>query len=1182
MSPGGGWAGGASAAPGGRRSQGTPPAFDPCGPLPRGVTVLEASAGTGKTHTISSLAARYVAEGTPLERLLLVTFTRLATGELRERVRRRLVEVERGLALAIATGVAATDDPVVALLAAADAPAARRRLELALAGFDAATVATTHAFCQEVLSGLGISGDLEPEARFETDISDLIDEVVDDLYVRRFARGQAPPRGQPPPRGEAPPSGQPPPFSRAEAGRIARAAIANPDTPIAPAEDEVGAMRVRLALAARDELERRKRAMSLVTYDDLVVRLRAALDPQRGRTAASRLRERFDVVLVDEFQDTDPSQWEILRCAFGETGATLVVVADPKQAIYAFRGADVYAYLAAARAADARATLTVNWRSDRGLVDALDALFGGARLGHEQIVPVAVSAAPAHQRPGLTGAHASAPLRVRILQRDSPDLSLTRSGDASAPSARALIADDLVSDVVALLSSGATVATGAGDGTDLAPGASEPIRPAHLAVLVRTNRQASEVRDALARAGVPAVVSGSGSVFASRAALDWQILLDALERPESAARARAAVLTPFVGWSAARLDEAGEDEWARARARLHRWGRLLRQRGVASLMAAIELEHDERPFAARLLERAGGERLLTDLRHVGRLLQGASQEQERGPAALGAWLGARIAEADQEGAADEERTRRLESDAQAVQVLTIHRSKGLEFPVVYVPYPWEPGYLPRDPEPVVFHDSSAGDRRTLDVALCGRTFQSHRRLAAAEQRGEDLRLLYVALTRARHQVVLWWAGSHNSRQSPLCRLLFSRSAEGDIAAECDRTPSDAEVRARLRSLADRTGGAIAVERATLGLPAAWSPPAEPVAELRAASFGRSLDARWRRTSYSAITAAAHELDGPRDEWVASEPEIPVADADPDESREPVLAAAGRAGSERGLAPAPGCRPGAERPSPLAALPAGADVGTLVHEVLRATDFAAADLRTELERRIAAARRLRSVPIGSLPELVDGLQAAIETPLGSIVGGRSLHSFARADRLDELAFELPLAGGDRPRGQVAVRRIAALLSERLDAADPLAAYAQRLDDPALERSVRGYLTGSLDLVLRVREDGEQRYAVVDHKTNRLAGAQEPLTLGHYRPQALLAEMIERHYALQGLLYLVALHRFLRWRLDGYHPDRHLAGFIYTFLRGMSGGDGAEPAHGVFAWRPPAGLVPALSDLLDGSA
>ncbi len=253
------------------RVQFEPSDFDICGALPEGVTVLEASAGTGKTYTIAALAARYVADGTPLERLLLVTFTRIATGELRERVRERLVSAERGLARALA-GVLGEEDRLVALLADGSPEQVQERhdrLALAVASFDAATIATTHGFCQEVLGGLGIAGDLEPDVTFVEDLDDLVNEVVDDLYVRRFSHGE------------------PPAFGRREAAAIARAAIDNPAATLVAGGSEVAQMRGRLATAARDEFERRKRASGLMSYDDLVTRLRAALAGRGGRRGSA-------------------------------------------------------------------------------------------------------------------------------------------------------------------------------------------------------------------------------------------------------------------------------------------------------------------------------------------------------------------------------------------------------------------------------------------------------------------------------------------------------------------------------------------------------------------------------------------------------------------------------------------------------------------------------------------------------------------------------------------------------------------------------------------------------------------------------------------------------------------------------------------------------------------------------
>jgi exodeoxyribonuclease V beta subunit len=1041
--------------------------FDVCGELPTGVTVLEASAGTGKTWTIAALAARYVAEGTPLKEILLVTFTRMATGELRDRVRERLVMTEQALDRVLA-GEEPADDPLVRLLAREDVQARHERLARALADFDAATVATIHGFCQEVLGGLGIAADVDGE--FVEDVADLRDEVVDDLYVRRFLREDRPA------------------ITREEAGRVARIAVDNPVAPIEPGDDAEGrpGMRRRLAQAVRAELAARKRRAGVLTYDDLLTELDKVLSGDGGEDVARRMRQRWKVVLVDEFQDTDPVQWSIMRQAFG-TG-TLVLIGDPKQAIYAFRGADVYAYLDARSTADEHATLDVNRRSDQGLIDAYDALFAGARLGHEGIVYRTVKAA--RPDPGMPGV----PLRVRVVQRG--DVRRTPRGFAELASAREHVAKDVAADLVRLLSN-------------------EAAAPGQVAVLVQTNRNAARIRDALDVAGIPAVINGAGSVFATPEADHWLRLLDALERPTSEPRARSAALTPFLGWSAERVAAADADAWEDVHRRLHEWARVLRRHGVASLAETITLAEG---LPERVLAGAGGERRLTDLRHVGELLHGAATGEQLGTTALAGWLRRRIAEADRD-TGDEDRSRRLESDADAVQVLTVHRSKGLEFPIVYFPDLWEPGFIPEG-EPVAYHDEWGV--RTIDVGLEGADFRRHREQHVVERRGEDLRIAYVALTRARHQAVLWWAPSFGSRNSSLGRLLFARAADGTVPAAGRSTPSDDEAWQRFEALAADARGRIELERSQLGLPFPWPGRPRAAAELAVAAFERALDLRWRRTSFTDLTAGTYEA------RVGSEPEERVVDDEPEGPAVP----AGEL--------------------PLAAMPAGAEIGTFVHRVLEATDFAAPELDAELAQRIAEVQERRRVEIGDAAAVAAGLRAAIETPLAPLLDGLRLCDVARADRLDELVFELPLVGGDAPAGELDLEALTA-------PGVPL-----RLADPLLRSDVRGYLTGSIDLVVRAGD----RFAVFDYKTNWLGPS-----AADYRPAALAAEMEHAHYGLQALLYLVALHRYLRWRLPGYDPDRHLGGVGYLFLRGMTG-DG-----GVFAWQPPGAVVERLSDVLE---
>ncbi|MGZ4619384.1 MAG: UvrD-helicase domain-containing protein, partial [Frankiaceae bacterium] len=629
-------------------SHSAPPAFDVCGVLPTGTTVVEASAGTGKTFTIAALAARYLAEGhARLDELMLVTFSRSATRELRERVRSRLLSAEAGLA--DPQQARASPDTVMCHLAQADdaeVVVRRRRLAAALSRFDAATIATTHEFCHQMLVRLGVSGDVERGEVFVESLEDLVEEVTDDLYLRKFAA----------------PDAAPPPISRACALEVAQAAVNDPHAVLAPfgaAEGSEADVRMRLALAVRREVQRRKRLRRLFSYDDQLTRLAGSLtDPVSGPAACERLRSRFRVALVDEFQDTDPVQWEILRHAF-HGYRTLVLIGDPKQAIYAFRGADVLTYLRAAAAAGTTATLSTNWRSDQSLIDALDVLFAGAALGDPRIVHRRVRAA--HEGSRLFGGPVSAPLRLRIVGRGQ-----VRSGKSGLPyaePARNFVAADVASDIARLLAvAPRLVDHGAGD-HGAGSGGTRLLRPADVAVLTRTNSQADLVREALREVGVPAVITGTSSVFATVAAWQWQVLLEALEQPQRSGRIRSAALTSFLGWSAHRLATAGEDAADDLGVQLHRWSDLLAGQGLAALFETMSVTWD---LPARVLAGVDGERQMTDLRHVGQALHEAAVEGGLGISALVSWLRRRRGEAGED--VTEERSRRLDSDAEAVQV----------------------------------------------------------------------------------------------------------------------------------------------------------------------------------------------------------------------------------------------------------------------------------------------------------------------------------------------------------------------------------------------------------------------------------------------------------------------------------------------------------------------------------
>ena len=669
--------------------------------------------------------------------MLVVTFGRAASQELRERVRAQLVEAERVLG----------DDPAAAVDAGPRLRAGRpccasgtaeqrrlghRRVTEALAGFDAATIATTHQFCSMVLDSLGVAGDTDSRARLVEDLDDLVKETVDDLYLRAFAF-----------------DADGPVFNHAEALAIARAAVGDPQaTPRARRRGprhrrSVGgsASPARSATSSTGA----SAGSGSCRYDDLLTQL-AARARRRRRAAAQRMRQRWSIVLVDEFQDTDPVQWQVLDRAFSGH-ATMVLIGDPKQAIYAFRGGDVTTYLEAAETAAPEQTLSVNWRSDKPLLDSFQRLLAGAALGDDRIVVRDVEAH--HDESRLVGAPSPAPFRVRVVRREE----LGRRGNATLAvgQVRPHIAQRPRPRRTPAARLGATFE-------------GEPLRPRDVAVISYRHADLAAVREALLEVGVPAVIAGGGSVFATPAAVEWLTLLEALEQPHRSARVRSAALTCFFGHTAERA--------RRARRRPDRRGRRDAARLGRAVHAPAASPRCSRPPTSPACPRGcsaevGGDRRLTDLRHIGEALHEVTLTERHGLVSLLTWLREQVAEG--RAGRGVERTRRLDSDAAAVQLVTIHASKGLEYPVVYLPAVADRHRPEADPPAA---STTTTGTRCLNVGGGGAHWADHCRRWADEEAGEWLRLLYVAITRAKSQVVCWWAPTKNAVASPLHRMLM--------------------------------------------------------------------------------------------------------------------------------------------------------------------------------------------------------------------------------------------------------------------------------------------------------------------------------------------------------------------------------------------------------------------------
>jgi len=622
--------------------------------------------------------------------------------------------------------------------------------------------------------------------------------------------------------------------------------------------------------------------------------------------------------------------------------------------------------------------------------------------------------------------------------------------------------------------------------------------------------------------------------------------------------------------------------------RLTTWALRLGERSVAEVLTEIWAGTG---VVASVLGAPDGDRNATDLDHLAELLHGGSPQGRSGVAGLVHLLD-QTPEA--EGVADSNTdvtARRIESDAEAVQITSVWKAKGLEFPVVCLPSLWK---KPVDRKALIYTDPATG-KRTLDVTKNGqwpdkKASEERKAFAASEEYAERLRILYVALTRARHHTAVWWAKNSNSRSNALTRLLLARDVDGAIVvddldppnpkADLFTVPGADATLATLAQLAQNSNGTITTTvMASRSAPlTSWVDPAAATKELPllVAEFGVTPDRSVQRWSFTSITAGLHQ-DG------ADPSDASGADSGADDE------AAAHEEADRPVPTDLADDAPAEKPFDL--LNAGTAFGTFVHGVLEEVDFGSVTLVDDLDGAIRSQALRRGVDLASLaPEgmngvglLVDGLRLAIGAPLGPLFNGGSLADLATGDRLDELGFDMRVGGGGR---HPSVQDIGRLVVDHLLPGHPLLPWAEGLAGGAIDVELSGYLTGSIDLVARVCDaKGTDRFVVADYKTNRLTRPGVVTPADAYGPVRLVDAMAEHHYPLQALLYGVALHRYLRWRAPLAGVDTRVSGAAYLFVRGMTGPGvqltNGQP-HGVFTWQYPPGLVVRLSDVLAGRA
>ena len=856
-----------------------------------------------------------------------------------------------------------------------------------------------------------------------------------------------------------------------------------------------------------------KRAQRVQSFDDLLTSLFRQLQAPDGDALRDALRQRYPAALVDEFQDTDPLQWSSLSTLFNHPSGSLFLLGDPKQAIYSFRNADLHTYLQARRSAAATHTLRDNQRSDASLIEALNGLF--AQRDDTFVLP-GLTCPPA--RLGLRpresfddDAQPGAGLHLWWLSpTDNPQEVPTRA-QAMDVAARATAAD-----IAALLQRASEGAVRIGH---------RPLRASEVAVLVRTHQEGSRIRAALAQRGVAAVELSRTSVFHTPDALHLSLLLRCVAQPRSWPRALALLGSPWMGQSAAqidhtRLDSAAAQDWA---VKLQTYEEMWRRYGVAYLLRRfIEAEG----VAARLLSQPDGSRRMTNVLHLLELCH-IAQQQHRTPEALLKWLDTQR----QDTAGGEELQQRLESDQHLVQIITIHKAKGLEFPVVYCPFLWVPssapasgltGYHYHDESGALCIDFRSSGDPGFDEALIKQRVRQ-------EQRAEQMRLIYVALTRAQHRLVVvtgLYRASHAatgvapaSTQTPLHQLVAGHlHAQPDAQADA-QAKGPHHVESAWRAWAHQYASCVswrALAAPEVGHAGRWSAPAH--AQAVQARTAPTVGAAWRMSSYSAWI---------RDGWVAD------TDADHDLLVEPVL---------------PDPTPQEVSPDDILHFPQGPQAGQQLHGLLENADLTAPETWSE----VIKAQGLAQQP-GVMSLLWDLSQTAL--PVGTRTPLTLGQLPARARRC-EMEFMLPSHG-------IQAHQVAQCL------------HACGHPSPGLSfASLQGYLRGFIDMVF----EHEGRYFVLDWKSNHLGwGA------ARYRRVSVEQAMQCEGYHLQALIYSVAVHRLLKRRIAGYQPELHWGGVVYLFIRGVRPSWKDDHGHptGVYFERPDPAVLDQLSAYLDGS-
>lgn len=1158
-------------------------------PIHRGSSLIEASAGTGKTYTLAGIFLRLlIEEKLEVQNILVVTFTEAATAELRTRIREILSE-----AFEVFTNNGESQKPFLKTLFERNQSQSEdilKRLDMALHNFDEAAIYTIHGFCQRTLKDRAFESSQLFDTELVTDQSDILREVVEDFWRQQFYAADPVLVGFALRAKKTPDEFQgltgkslDKAFLKIQTGReisvgksgnalleefrhlqtiwleekesilACFADVSWAKVPLnrqdelaqllgdlescmetnAPTSAMIGslesfsrnyliehtkkkgvtpqnrffnscevlqtlvsdyerALEIACIEMMRSELGQRKRRRNVQFFNDLLSNLNDALHSDSGEALKQLVRKKYQAALVDEFQDTDPVQYQIFRQLFSTKEHFLFLIGDPKQAIYGFRGADIFTYLQAAQNVDHRFTLGANWRSEKGLVQAVNTLFGSATapfvFDEIQFEPME-SFGEANRSPLLIDGKQGAPFQFWFWNR-ADDLPPTKAN------AEKLLPELVAAEISRLLDGNVTIG-------------GKKLQPQDMAVLVLENKQAEKMQLALNALGIPAVLHATASVFKSQEAAELYRILSAISEPSKERLIKGALATDFFGFNATRLESAmvNEISWQEWLLKFRGYFEIWIERGFIQMFRQFLTQENIRE---RILPLPDGERRLTNVIHLSEILHAAAIGQRLGIHGLLRWFADKMSDG---GVTADEYQLRLERDDFAVKIVTVHKSKGLEYPVVFCPFSWKSA---RKGEKATawFHDADHQNELVLDLGTA--ELKAHQELELKENLAEQMRLLYVALTRARNRCYVIWGHFKDADYSPLNYLLHQSdsSDENLIAATADRFTDltddamIADVQRRADLLQENTGQEIIK---ITSLPDATGVSYNPKTEqskLAVREFNRIVSRDWRISSFSALTHATTEETPDYDRIV--KPAEPISET-----------------------------------TGIFAFPRGATAGTCLHNIFEDIDFTRPD---QIEDVVNAKLKLHRFGQEHQIAVCENVRSVLAAPLDGENSQLTLTNVRKQDRLNELEFSFSLA-------RTSTAALETIFRSHLKPEDETQFHLPF-------HQAEGFLKGFIDLVFCF----EGRFYIVDWKSNWLGNKVQD-----YSVEAMQLEINQQHYWLQYHIYTLALHKYLAQRLPDYDYEKHFGGVLYVFLRGV---DAANPGFGIYRDRPSKKLIQEL--------